>query len=384
MDETEALLLLTLRTGPNRLQRTGPQVLSRRQLVSVTPGGPNGTDQIGLLVADMFYPWAMGSAARFSIPRLVFHGKGFFMLYADEVIQIRRTDMVVSPIRTTILDAIKSSVDRSSTEFIVHNENPTQDFVQSNNFSYGIVVVGEGTYAEYEGDSSNLTIPHSGLTTIDNVCGAMRCVVILITGRPMVIQPWLPKIDALVAAWLPGTEGQGVADVLFGDYWFTGKLARTWFKSVDQLPMNRRGWRRPEEVRTAAGRWRPEVRVKRRRGGFQDLHQFPGLEVLKRDGARRLSRYEDIKRVRGGDLDVLRQPRRQRLRRKPRRRGVCWHRRIGVTYGCGGGGDLTVEMGADGLPNGGKEEEKKCEDGRIEAKAAGGGRGTEEKKEGGS
>ncbi|CAN1251207.1 Periplasmic beta-glucosidase [Linum perenne] len=238
MDETEALLLLTLRTGPNRLQRTGPQVLSRRQLVSVTPGGPNGTDQIGLLVADMFYPWAMGSAARFSIPRLVFHGKGFFMLYADEVIQIRRTDMVVSPIRTTILDAIKSSVDRSSTEFIVHNENPTQDFVQSNNFSYGIVVVGEGTYAEYEGDSSNLTIPHSGLTTIDNVCGAMRCVVILITGRPMVIQPWLPKIDALVAAWLPGTEGQGVADVLFGDYWFTGKLARTWFKSVDQLPMN--------------------------------------------------------------------------------------------------------------------------------------------------
>ncbi|CAN1251211.1 Beta-glucosidase BoGH3B [Linum perenne] len=139
---------------------------------------------------------------------------------------------------TTILDAIKSSVDRSSTEFIVHNENPTQDFVQSNNFSYGIVVVGEGTYAEYEGDSSNLTIPHSGLTTIDNVCGAMRCVVILITGRPMVIQPWLPKIDALVAAWLPGTEGQGVADVLFGDYGFTGKLARTWFKSVDQLPMN--------------------------------------------------------------------------------------------------------------------------------------------------
>ena len=41
-----------------------------------------------------------------------------------------------------------------------------------------------------------------------------------------------------MAAWLPGTEGQGVADVLFGDYGFTGKLARTWFKSVDQLPMN--------------------------------------------------------------------------------------------------------------------------------------------------
>ncbi|KAJ1697540.1 hypothetical protein LUZ63_006052 [Rhynchospora breviuscula] len=43
---------------------------------------------------------------------------------------------------------------------------------------------------------------------------------------------------AFVAAWLPGTEGLGVTDVLYGDYGFTGKLSRTWFKSVDQLPMN--------------------------------------------------------------------------------------------------------------------------------------------------
>ncbi|XP_019165993.1 PREDICTED: uncharacterized protein LOC109161886 isoform X2 [Ipomoea nil] len=57
-------------------------------------------------------------------------------------------------------------------------------------------------------------------------------------GRPVVIQPYLPQIDALVAAWLPGTEGQGVADVLFGDYGFSGKLPFTWFKTVDQLPMN--------------------------------------------------------------------------------------------------------------------------------------------------
>ena len=55
---------------------------------------------------------------------------------------------------------------------------------------------------------------------------------------PLGHRPYLPKIDALVAAWLPGTEGQGVADVLLGDYGFTGRLARTWFKTVDQLPMN--------------------------------------------------------------------------------------------------------------------------------------------------
>ncbi|PKI32946.1 hypothetical protein CRG98_046673 [Punica granatum] len=52
------------------------------------------------------------------------------------------------------------------------------------------------------------------------------------------VMPYVSSIDALVAAWLPGTEGQGVADVLFGDYGFTGKLPRTWFKTVDQLPMN--------------------------------------------------------------------------------------------------------------------------------------------------
>ncbi|KAK9160998.1 hypothetical protein Syun_007339 [Stephania yunnanensis] len=54
----------------------------------------------------------------------------------------------------------------------------------------------------------------------------------------VVLEPYLSEMDALVAAWLPCTEGQGVADVLFGDYGFTGKLSRTWFKSVDQLQMN--------------------------------------------------------------------------------------------------------------------------------------------------
>ncbi|KAI3721897.1 hypothetical protein L2E82_32916 [Cichorium intybus] len=56
--------------------------------------------------------------------------------------------------------------------------------------------------------------------------------------RPVVIEPYISSMDALVAAWLPGTEGQGVTDVLFGDYGFTGKLAHTWFRTVGQLPIN--------------------------------------------------------------------------------------------------------------------------------------------------
>lgn len=137
---------------------------------------------------------------------------------------------------TTILSAINSTVDPSTQ--VVFRENPDADFVKSNNFEYAIVVVGEPPYAETAGDSTALTILDPGPNIINNVCGAVKCVVVTVTGRPVVIEPYLSSIDALVAAWLPGSEGQGVADVLFGDYGFSGKLARTWFKSVDQLPMN--------------------------------------------------------------------------------------------------------------------------------------------------
>ncbi|GAB2285654.1 hypothetical protein Dimus_020095 [Dionaea muscipula] len=137
---------------------------------------------------------------------------------------------------TTILEAIRSAVG-SSTE-VVYKENPDSDFIKSGQFSYAIVVVGEKPYAETMGDSLNLTIPDPCPKTIETVCGSVKCVVVLISGRPVVIEPHLEKMDALIAAWLPGSQGQGVTDVLFGDYGFTGKLSRTWFKRVDQLPMN--------------------------------------------------------------------------------------------------------------------------------------------------
>lgn len=120
----------------------------------------------------------------------------------------------------------------------MYQENPDTSFIKSNKFSYAIVVVGEYPYAESFGDSRNLTIPEPGPSIITNVCVSVKCVVVLITGRPVVVEPYLSSIDALVAAWLPGSEGQGIADVLFGDYEFTGKLPWTWFKTVDQLPMN--------------------------------------------------------------------------------------------------------------------------------------------------
>lgn len=139
-------------------------------------------------------------------------------------------------IGTTILSAIQSAVS-SSTE-VVYQQNPDANYVKEQGFSYAIVVVGEPPYTEMFGDNLNLTIPLGGGDTINNVCGSLKCLVILISGRPLVIEPYLTLVDAFVAAWLPGTEGQGVTDVIFGDYSFQGKLSRTWFKSADQLPMN--------------------------------------------------------------------------------------------------------------------------------------------------
>ncbi|XP_057812508.1 uncharacterized protein LOC131026613 isoform X1 [Salvia miltiorrhiza] len=137
---------------------------------------------------------------------------------------------------TTILGAITATVDKDTE--VVYLESPGSEYLKSNRFDYAIVAVGEHPYTETAGDSDVLTMAEPGPDTIKNVCGAVKCAVIIISGRPVVMEPYLSAVDALVAAWLPGSEGQGVADVLFGDYGFTGQLPRTWFRTVDQLPMN--------------------------------------------------------------------------------------------------------------------------------------------------
>ena len=75
---------------------------------------------------------------------------------------------------------------------------------------------------------------------VNTVCAeAAKCVVLVVSGRPMIIPPtMLQHIDALVASWLPGSEGAGVADVLFGKQPFTGRLPVTWPRTVAQEPIN--------------------------------------------------------------------------------------------------------------------------------------------------
>jgi beta-glucosidase len=102
----------------------------------------------------------------------------------------------------------------------------------------GVVVIGEKPYAEGMGDRAEITLDKADLDAVNNMKKAgIPVVVVLISGRPVIIGDVLDKADAIIAAWLPGTEGQGVADVLFGDYKPTGKLSFTWPKSMDQIPL---------------------------------------------------------------------------------------------------------------------------------------------------
>ncbi|MGW1589171.1 glycoside hydrolase family 3 N-terminal domain-containing protein [Streptomyces sp. NPDC002386] len=108
-------------------------------------------------------------------------------------------------------------------------------------YDAGVVVVGETPYAEGVGDVGNghrLTLSAADQAAVDKVCAAMKCAVLVVSGRPQLVGDRLGRIDALVASWLPGTEGAGVADVLYGRRPFTGQLPVTWPRSESQLPIN--------------------------------------------------------------------------------------------------------------------------------------------------
>jgi len=92
-----------------------------------------------------------------------------------------------------------------------------------------VVVLGEKPYAEMKGDRKDLGLTSADLAVIQNARSAnVPVILVLLSGRPLGLGRALADSDALIAAWLPGTEGAGIADVLFGDYKPTGKLPRSW------------------------------------------------------------------------------------------------------------------------------------------------------------
>ncbi|GHH80494.1 hypothetical protein GCM10018793_35660 [Streptomyces sulfonofaciens] len=136
---------------------------------------------------------------------------------------------------TTILQGMRQAAPNAEIDYSKDASAPTDGY------DVGVVVVGETPYAEGKGDVGNgndLALSPADKAAVDRVCGAMKCAVLIVAGRPQLIGDQLGEIDALVASWLPGTEGEGVADVLYGTRPFTGRLPLTWPKSQDQLPIN--------------------------------------------------------------------------------------------------------------------------------------------------
>lgn len=136
---------------------------------------------------------------------------------------------------TTILQGIEATAKGT----VVYDEHATGNHFDAD---VAIIVVGETPYAETVGDIRDgdgwykLTLRKEHQDYINAYTGnGPRVVVVLVSGRPLVTTRQINQSDAFVAAWLPGSEGDGVAEVLFGKFNFSGKLPHSWPKSVDDF-----------------------------------------------------------------------------------------------------------------------------------------------------
>jgi beta-glucosidase len=134
---------------------------------------------------------------------------------------------------TTILKAIQQTVSPQTKVTF------SKDGSDAAGADLGVVVIGEIPYAEMIGDRQSLALSAEDVAVVEKMKQVgMPLVVVLLSGRPLIINSVLEKADAFVAAWLPGTEGLGVTDVLFGDFKPAGKLSFSWPRSMDQIPIN--------------------------------------------------------------------------------------------------------------------------------------------------
>ena len=132
---------------------------------------------------------------------------------------------------TTILEAIKRAVS-PKTRVSTGYESAAPP-------SVALVVIGEAPYAETAGDRHDLALDPADVQAVRSAkATGARVVAVILAGRPLILGPVADLADALVVAWLPGSEGAGVTDVLFGDTAPSGKLPHSWPKSMEQVPIN--------------------------------------------------------------------------------------------------------------------------------------------------
>ncbi len=177
---------------------------------------------------------------------------------------------------TSILEGIRQVAPQARVTYSVDGTAPTAGA------DVAVVAVGETPYSEGFGDvggpawaydladatqpreAKSLELQPQDRATVQRVCSQVKtCVLLIVSGRPQIVTDLLGDVDALVASWLPGTEGAGVADVLFGDRRFTGKLPVSWPRTAAQEPINVEG---PE--------LRPAVRLR-----LRPAHQGRALTI---------------------------------------------------------------------------------------------------------
>jgi beta-glucosidase len=153
----------------------------------------------------------------------------------------------------TILDGIRQVAPDAQVTYSKDASAPVGDA------DVGVVVVGETPYSEGFGDvggpqwaydpgdhnvarpAKTMRLSAADQAAVDKVCAqAAKCAVVIVSGRPLILDSALrDEADAIVEAWLPGSEGAGVADNLFGTRPYIGKLPVSWPRSLDQEPINK-------------------------------------------------------------------------------------------------------------------------------------------------
>ena len=137
------------------------------------------------------------------------------------------------PNGTSILSAILEASDESGlvTYDPSANNLSKEDIV--------IAVIGEYPYAEGYGDNPSIELNSHDKAVLERCYeSGNQMIVIMLSGRPLVINNHVKKWNGFIAAWLPGMAGEGVSDVVFGDYSPTGKLSFSWPRNTGQLPLN--------------------------------------------------------------------------------------------------------------------------------------------------
>jgi beta-glucosidase len=141
------------------------------------------------------------------------------------------------PGATSILDGLKAQLEAGGGKALLA---PDGRFTSRPDVA--VVVFGENPYAEFMGDQADVALHHDNeesLAILKRLKAAgIPTVAVLLSGRPLYVNPQINAADAFVAAWLPGSEGEGIADVLTGKRDFTGRLAFSWPRRPDQTPLN--------------------------------------------------------------------------------------------------------------------------------------------------